>query len=422
MTIINKEYREYKLDNGLFVALQNTPTQTIAAKLRVNYGSSHERHGEEGLAHFLEHCLVSGGSQKYDPLSADDIRDSFGNSNAFTNIGRTSFVGNMLTEDIGTWLDYTSDHILRPRFDKERVNGERKRILREIFDSKSNSNYYQEFKEAFYRGHPKGRFILGNEEIVKNATLEKISAFHSKGYHPNNMDLIIAGELPENVEELINQYFGSAQMGKNTRKRFSEATPLQEKIILHRPAPERYNIENPNESSAQLVLASIFPKELDKEEPALRTILQILGGGTTSFLYQNMGLKKGLAYNVSTSYNKDYNCREWNVHADVPAKRINEAVTTLFEEIKRIKTQKIPNKMIDRMKRGIKYDFVKTLESNEGNISAIEWKLDKGLTPESYIKGCNSVTSEKVQEVANKYLPDQEKGNYLLYIADPLKK
>ena len=41
----------HKLDNGLVVALQNTPTKTIAAKLRVNYGSSHEREGEEGMAH-----------------------------------------------------------------------------------------------------------------------------------------------------------------------------------------------------------------------------------------------------------------------------------------------------------------------------------------------------------------------------------
>ncbi len=268
MTIINGRYREYKLDNGLVIALQNTPTQTIAAKLRINYGSSHERDGEEGLAHFLEHCLVTGGSQKYDPLSADNIRGSFGYSNAFTNIGRTFFLGQMLKEDLRTWLDYTSDHILRPRFDKERVNGERERILREISDSKSNSTYLanQEFNAAFYRGHPKGKFIFGSEEVVKNVNLEKISAFHSRGYHPNNMDLIIVGGLPENIEESIAQYFGSIPVGENTRKKFPEITPLQGKTILHRPAPESYNADNPSESSAQLALACTFPSESHPDE------------------------------------------------------------------------------------------------------------------------------------------------------------
>ena len=160
MAIINGGYKEYKLDNGLVVALQNTPTQTVASKLRVNYGSSHERQGEEGLAHYLEHCLVTGGSAKYDPVQADEIKGSFGFSNAFTNIGRTFFVGQMLSEDLKSWMDYTSDHVLRPRFDKDRIDGERERVLREISDAKSNPTYpaNQEFNNVFYRGHPKGRF------------------------------------------------------------------------------------------------------------------------------------------------------------------------------------------------------------------------------------------------------------------------
>ena len=49
MAVINGQFREYKLDNGLVVALQETPTQTIAAKLRVNYGTAHERDGEEKM-------------------------------------------------------------------------------------------------------------------------------------------------------------------------------------------------------------------------------------------------------------------------------------------------------------------------------------------------------------------------------------
>ncbi|MBI2507803.1 insulinase family protein [Candidatus Woesearchaeota archaeon] len=119
-------YREYKLDNGLVVALQDTPTKTIAAKLRVNYGSSHENIGEEGMAHLLEHCLVTGGSEKYDPTTADDIRGFFPYYNAFTNIGRTFFEGQMLSEDIELWLDYVSDHAFRPRLDLERLRGEQK--------------------------------------------------------------------------------------------------------------------------------------------------------------------------------------------------------------------------------------------------------------------------------------------------------
>jgi zinc protease len=423
MGIVNKGYREYKLDNGLVVALQNTPTQTIAGKLRVNFGSSHEEEGEEGMAHFLEHCLVTGGSQKYNPVQADEIRGSFGYFNASTNIGRTFFMGQMLTEDLGTWLDYVSDHTLKPRFDQERVYGERERILREISDAKSNPTYLanQEFDAVFYRGHPKGRFTLGKEEVVREADLEKISGFYSRGFHPNNMDLIIVGGLPENIEELVHKYFGAISRGENTRKNFPEIKPLQGKKIIHRFAPERYNVDNPKESSTQLLLASICPAEPHPDEYALRIMSQILGGDTNSFLFQNMGLGKGLAYNLSTSYRGDYNCGEWNANANVPANRIDEGVNTLFEEIERIKTQRVSDKTVDRIKRCAKYSLAKIFDSNGGYISSIETKLDEGLTPESCMEGYNEVTPEKILEVANKYLPDQKKGNYVLYIGDPLK-
>lgn len=424
MTVINGGYKQYELDNGLVVALQNTPTQTVAGKLRVNFGSSHEKSGEEGMAHFLEHCLVTGGSKKYDPVTADEIRDSFGFSNAATNIGRTFFWGNMLTEDLDSWLSYVSDHTLNPRFDKERVNGERERVLREISDSKSNSTYLanQEFNDVFYRGHPKGMPTLGKEKVVKNANLTQIADFHSRGFHPNNMDIILVGGLPDSIEEAVHQYFGTMPRGNNTRKDFPEIKPFIGQKIIHRTATERYNADNPQESSAQLLLASTFPSEPHPDEYAIKTMSTILGGGTNSFLFQNMGLKKGLAYNVNTSYTGYYNCGEWNANANVPANRIDEAVDTLFEEIERIKTYRVSEATVNRIKRNAKYNLAKTFESNEGHISAIEGKLDSRLTPESYMEGWNQVTPERVQEVANKYLPNKTKGNYVLYIGDPLKR
>ncbi|MEK6952403.1 MAG: pitrilysin family protein [Nanoarchaeota archaeon] len=424
MTIINGGYREYRLDNGLLVALQSTPTETVAAELRINYGPSHEKEGEEGLAHFLEHCLVTGGSSKYNPLTADNIRGSFGDSNAFTNIGRTNFIGQMLSEDLVSWLDYTADHVFRPRFDKDRVDGERERVLREISDAKSNPFHSVniEFSTVFYRGHPKGRFILGKEEVVKNATQDIMKEFHRRGYHPNNMDLIIVGGLPEDIEEIIKKHFGIVSLGENTRREFPKLKPLSVKTILHRSAPERLNADDPDESSAEIFLRYLGPIRGHEDEYAVKTMNQILGGDTTSFLFQNVGLKKGLAYRIDISYNGDYNGGELGVNSAVPAKRINETVDAIFEEIRRMKTERVSNATVDRIRRMSKYGLAKTFESNEGHISAIEAKLDERITPESVILGYNLVTPEIVLEVANKYLPDRDLGKYVLYIRDPLKK
>ena len=125
MASINGKCREYRLDNGLFVALQNTRTRTAAIKLRVNYGYAHEKNGEEGLAHFVEHCIITAGSSKYDPKTADMIRSSFGYGqfDATTFIDKTVFSGTILASDLISFIDYISDSVLNPRFDQEMVDG-----------------------------------------------------------------------------------------------------------------------------------------------------------------------------------------------------------------------------------------------------------------------------------------------------------
>jgi len=424
MGIINSNYREYKLNNGLVVALQNTPTQTIAAKLRVNYGTSNELDGEEGMAHFLEHCLVTGGSQKYNPLAADKIRECFGSSNAFTNAGRTFFVADFLAEDIEKWLDYVSDHVLTPRFDEERVNAERERVLREIADSKSSPTYLSniEFNTLLYRSHPKGRFVLRKEEVVRNANYNKIKDFHGRGFHPNNMDLILVGRLPVNIKELIEENFGRFSEGVNTRIKFPELESLIEKSVIQRPAPKILNVENPNESSAQIFFVCSAPIESHPDIYAARTMSEILGGDVNSLLFKSLGLNRGIAYHVGSSYSTGYNTGLLYIEAKVPAKRIDEAIGAIFEEIERMKKQKVDDNVVERVKRKAKYYLASKFESNEGHIVAIEAKLDENLTPEEFIQGFNQVTSDRVIEVANRYLPDKDEGKYILFIRNPLMK
>ena len=82
----------------------------------------------------------------------------------------------------------------------------------------------------------------------------------------------------------------------------------------------------------------------------------------------------------------------------------------------------VSDRSVDRIKRISKYNIAKTFESNDGHVSAIEAKLDEGLTPDLFIDGLDRVTPDRVMEVANKYLPDREKGKYVLYIRDPLQQ
>jgi|SRR3989344_5725560 len=423
MVLINN-YKEYKLDNGLVVALQKTPTETITTKLRVHYGAIHEKEGEEGLAHLLEHCIIRGGSRKYDSVTTDDIMGSFGFYNANTEAIRTNFWAEMLSEDIEKWLDIVSDFTFRPRLNQLNVEREIEIVLREVSDRKSNPVYNDDrkFSLAIYGDHPKGRLIIGREEVIKNADPDKLRDFHDRGYHPNNMDLIIAGGLPDNIEEMVSSYFGSFPQGENTRIKLPSTIPLKDKTIFQIYSPERINKENPEESSAQIALYFTAPESGHPDEYSAKMMNSILGANSDSMLYQSIRNKKGLAYVIGSRYDDEYNFGEMGINASIPAKKIEESIDSIFEEMDNMKKEKVNNKLLEKMKRSVQYNIAKTFETNDGHIYAIQLNLDRGVTSESVMKDYDKVTPERVMEVANKYLPDRETGKYVLHILNPLKE
>ncbi len=426
MATINGNYREFRLDNGLFVALQETPTQTVSGGLRVWHGALNEEKGEEGIAHFLEHILMTSGSQKYDPKRADEIRGIFGSFNAFTGLERTFFPVDMLAEDSQLFLEYVSDTAFNPRFETSRVEEERQRVLRETADAKSNPKFKDDraYGEAFFgQNSPHTYFILGNEAVVGSASVDTLRGFHERGYHPNNMDLILVGALPKNIEELVQQNFGQFQSGSGEKVEFPRNPQLYGATVLHTSAPELYNHENPKQSSAQLTIGIVAPTETDENSYAVNMLINILGGDANSRLFQSVSQRKGLAYGVGALYDGSNNKGVIYISGSVHSVRANEAIDAIFEEMAKLRTDLVSPESLERLKRNSRYNIAKTFETNAGHVNAIELKMDKGLTPEHYLERMEAVTPEKIREAAVKYLPqNRADGRYVLSLRDPLKK
>src|SRR3989344_2469051 len=426
MTTIDGNYREFKLDNGLFVALQETPTQTVSGRLRVWHGALNEEKGEEGVAHFLEHTIMNGGSQKYDPERADEIRGMFGSFNAFTGLERTFFPVGMLAENSQLFLEYVSDATLNPRFEASRVEEERQRVLRETADTKSNPGFKDNkaYVEAFFgKNSPHIYFILGSEAVVGSASIDTLRGFHERGYHPNNMDLILVGALPKNIEDLVQVNFGQFPPGNGKKVEFPRNPKLDEITILHTYAPELYNHENPEQSSAQLSISLVAPTETDEDSYAVSMLVDILGGDANSRLFQSVSQRKGLAYGIWTQYDKSNNRGGIYIGGSVQSVRVSEAIDAIFEEMAKLRTDLVSQESLERLKRNSRYNIAKTFETNAGHVNAIELRMDKGLTPEYHLERMEAVTPEKIRDAAVKYLPqNRTDGKYVLNLRDPLKK
>jgi len=420
------EYKEYKLDNGFSVVLEKTSSYTVGANLRVWHGGLNERPHEHGLAHILEHTLLFGGSEKYSPKDADKIMGMIGSFQAFTYLNKTEFPVDMLPKHLSLFIEYISDSVINPRLDSERVEEEKKIILKENARDRSKPSFVDSltYKKAFFgENSPRSYSLLGNDSIIKSCSPKNLKLFHSRGYIPNNMELILSGALPKNIEDIIERNFGLFSIGNSEKIIIPKNKPINSTIILHSYAPELLNIENPLESNTDLSMSFIAPTETEKDTYDVKMLTSILGGGINSRLFKNIRQRKGLVYNINSSYNGCDNMGAISIYAETQSLRQNEVIDSIFYEMEKLSIDLISNNKLNILKDKARYSILKSLESNKDRIKIIEMKKDYGLTPESYLEGMNSVTPESVREAAIKYFPINRKdGKYVLSLRDPLKK
>lgn len=414
----------FQLDNGLNVALQRNSNETFYGQVRVNFGRVHERPGEEGLSHFLEHCLFTSGSSKYNPLLSSQIRKQFGYANAFTSLGRTTYEVDSLREDFELWLDYVSESLFRPGFDTVRVENERRTILNELNDRKSNAAlpHNTAKRHIFYRGHPIELDIGGNPDVVANADIEALKEIHGRGYSPENMDLFIAGGIPDNARALIANYFSKSSSRGNTRREFPILPPLEEAVTYHFSAPWIKNPENPESSSAEIMFSYVVPHGRHEDTYATHILARALGFGEQSRLFQRLREKEGLAYSVGTDYEADYGAGRLDVFGTVPSSEIERARKVMLDEIHKMSFIPVSDEFLSLEKKSLTYAVARTFETNKGHVNAMRLSADEGLTIPELVEKYNGVTQEDIMRVAEEHFKSPDKGKYLLSIADPLKK
>lgn len=425
MTKIILDYKKFSLDNGLSFLYKNTPTHTIYGQINVNHGSLNEKKGEEGIAHMLEHTIILGGNKEHGPEDINKKIAELGEFDAETYLDHIAFTGGILPEEIESYFKLMHNILFYPIFDKKIVNEEKNRILREIYDTKSEPTWDEcnKTRDLVFRDSPHNYFQGGKDEVIKATTVDDLKNFHRRGYNPNNMNIILVGNIPKNIEYLVNEYFSKIPEGLGKKFEFEPLEPLKEQTILHTYAPDLINNEKPEESSAFFELDLIFPSINSEDFYSIVFLDSILGGGLDSRLFKSIAQRKGLAYTIGSNYDTSDNKGLISILGKISSSRSEEVFDTVFDEFKIMQKKIVESEDIEKRKKSVIYNYKKRFESNDGIAQLIKTELYTGMTSEKYLEGLNRVSPESIREVANKYLPKtREEGKYVLLLRDPLKK
>lgn len=341
---IDPQLRVLELSNGLrcWVRPHDVPPRTVALTLVVGCGSLVEEEDERGFAHLVEHMAFRG-TERFPPGATTRFFESLGTRlgrqhNATTTLERTSFSLTLPTADEGSVsmaLACLADFAFRMTILPEELDAERRVILEEMRGAVSaRSRVRERTLELLVPGaRVSRRHPLGSEEVIRAVTAEKLRAFYSRWYRPENAFVLIAGDIdPESAGALIEHQFGEWKRngvpGGGIDPGVQQATSTRTAVLTDAEASE----------------ASVSVLTLQRV-PRLLTVADL-----RSKLVNGMGLWLINQRLVTLIQRGRTACREaqatvqplaspWSVvrlAANGPTGRAAEMVTTLVEEIERV--------------------------------------------------------------------------------------
>ncbi len=223
---------EYRLDNGLQVLLCPDPSKpTVTVNLTIFVGSRQEGYGETGMAHLLEHMLFKGTPTH--PTIPKELHDRGAHYNGTTWVDRTNYYETLpATEDnLKFALELEADRMVNSNVKREDLLSEMT-VVRNEFEQGENSPpaiLYQRLLAAAYEWHNYGKPTIGNRSDIERVPIDRLKAFYTKYYQPDNAMLVVAGKFDEaEALQLIEKYFGAIPRPKRTLDTTYTEEPAQD--------------------------------------------------------------------------------------------------------------------------------------------------------------------------------------------------
>jgi len=387
------------LDNGIRLVTESMPeVASLCVGVWVGTGSRDETPEQSGISHFLEHLLFKGTPERTARQIAEEVDAVGGDMNAYTTKEYTTFYVRALAEHVELGLDILCEILSRPALRPEEVDAERQVILEEVLMHRDEpADVVQElFAAAVFPGHPLGREVLGEPEVVGKVTVPEIRSFFDTHYLPGNMVIAAAGELDhESLAAGIESRFAGRRGGVAPVRQ----APLQPGVALV--------VESRETEQAQLVLGVRSPDRHSPDRFSLAVLNHVFGGGLSSRLFQEIREARGLAYSIGSDRSAYQDAGTLAVSVGTAPDKAHEVLDLLHTELDLLAAKGITARELEVAKGHLRADLLLSLEDSGSRMSRIGSALllfGTVLTVEELLGRIAAVTADQVRMVAEKVL------------------
>ena len=392
-----------RCSNGLTILTDRMPdVRSVTLGFFFRRGARHEPRELNGISHFIEHAVFKGTSKRTALEIAIETDRLGGNLDAFTMHEETGFAIKVVDKELENAFDLLADMLVNPLFDEKELKREQKVIIEEI---KMTEDAPEEllgeiFSEKLFPENALGLSIAGTPKTVRSFNAEITRKFHREIIDPKNIIIAAAGNLEHaQIVDLAEKFFNF----KTQNSKFKTQNPkIAAPIVIKK---------NKNLEQAHLIIAAPFVDAKNERRYAADLLANILGGGTSSRLWQKVREEKGLAYSVGASAAMYLDCGVFSIYAGTSPKQTEEVLDISIKELRDVVRNGISNEELELMKEQSISSILLSLEdsaSRAGTLARLEMVHGRQISVEETIEEIEAVSVEEIQEIAREFFQTEK--------------
>jgi zinc protease len=402
----------FTLDNGLRVAIQEDHfAPVVAIQMWVKAGSADETPDVAGAAHVHEHMIFKGTARRPVGAIAAEVESSGGNINAFTTADHTVYHLVLASRYFSTGLDIIADALQNTTFDPNELAKELQVVMEEWKrgeDSPTSRAATELFRLA-YAVHPYGRPVIGFRETIEALNRERVVNFYQRWYQPNNMTLVIVGDVDREQarQEILRLFSGQQRRALPSRPRVAE--PLQQEL--------RFSILDMKVEEFYLYVGFPIPPAAHEDVYALDLLSYILGGGESSRLVQSLQADKEIVNWISAHAYTPQDAGLFLAVAALEQDKVRQTLEEVLTALFRCKHELVSPAELSRARTNLESDFIYRRETVQGQARQLGYFLTLFDDPDfeqRYLNGLASATRQDLQRVAQRYFTPEALSVVLL--------
>ncbi|HMD43018.1 MAG TPA: pitrilysin family protein [Candidatus Acidoferrum sp.] len=404
MVATSRDIQRHVLPNGLIVITETMPqVRSVSVGIWVNNGSRREKATENGIAHFLEHMVFKGTERRSAEGIAREMDSVGGMLDAFTSKEQICFNAKVLDEHLPIAFDVLADLVLRPRLNADDVKKEQQVVLEEIKMDLDNPEYmlHDIFTRGFWPEHSLGRPILGTPETIRSFDREKLCKRFGKWFAPNHIVVTAAGNVThEQVLSLVEKEFGHLPPSDEPDRELAPKTA----------APIHLETKRDLEQIHVCIGVPCIPLA-DERRFAVAILNNLLGGGMSSRLFQNIREKQGLAYAVFSELTPYSDAGMLSVYAGTAKETVSQVLDLTIAEFRAMKESPVTDEELRRAKNHLKGSLMLSLESTSSRMSNLarqELYFHRFSTLDEILSAIEAVTHDQVQSLAQQFFQPEQ--------------